>query len=167
MRNAHWVCKLCSGGVWKGLPALRRQQRGLWEHDDGNGTAYAGLAPWNGAFCENMSWSFSFETMYFRSGPTLGGHQCVRVNGRKNWEWRTALFLFWGAGGVTISQCLKEREVETTVRVDKSAKTDAVLFLAIDAYLCSIKREKDGSPLRQQWSLLMDHEWPLIVIHPN
>lgn len=53
-------------------------------------------------------------------------------------------------GPFSISQCLKEREVETTVRVDKSAKTDAVLFLAIDAYLCSIKREKDGSPLRQQ-----------------
>lgn len=91
-----------------------------------------------------MSWSFSSETMYFSSTSTLDGHQSARVmNKMKN-----AAFLFWRE--MSVRQYLKVRAEETTVRVDKSAKTDVVLFLTIDAYLCSIKREKDISPLQQQ-----------------
>lgn len=92
-----------------------------------------------------MSWSFSSETMYFGSRPTLGGHQSARVNDGKM---ENAPFLFLKE--MTIRRSLEEREEETTVRVDKTAKTDVVLFFTIDAYLYSIKREKEKAPLQQQ-----------------
>lgn len=112
------------------------------------------------SLCQNMSWSFSSKTMYFSSTPTLDGHQSTRVmNKMKN-----APFLFQRE--MTIRQYLKVRAEETTVWVDKSAKTDVVLFLTIDAYLCSIKREKDIS-FTATMILVMDHEWPLIEIHLN
>lgn len=92
---------------------------------------------------------FPLKQCTLEADPHLVGiNVCGLMAGKLRME--NGSFSILGGGGVTISQCLKEREVETTVRVDKSAKTDAVLFLAIDAYLCSIKREKDGSPLRQQ-----------------
>lgn len=162
MRNAHWVCKLCNGNVWKGLSALRRQRRGLWEHDDGNGTVSTALALWNGAFCENMSWSFSSETMYFGSGPTLGGHQFARVNDGKM---ENAPFLFWRE--MTIRLCLLEREGGKQRYESTRAQKQMWCCSRHRSCLCSFKREKERSPFQQQWSLLMDHEWPLIVIHPN
>ena len=69
-----------------------------------------------------MSCSFSSETMYFGSGPTLGGHQSAQVNDGKM---ENAPFLFWRE--MTVRWGLKKRDEETTVRVDRIAKTDEVL----------------------------------------
>lgn len=50
---------------------------------DGNGTAHTALVLWNGILCDNMSWSFSPETINSGSWATLGGQQSAWVIDRK------------------------------------------------------------------------------------
>lgn len=59
-----------------------------------------------------MSWSFSPETMYFGSGPTLVGHQSARVIDGKMED---APSLFWREMTVSVSAGKRR---ETTVRVE-------------------------------------------------
>lgn len=75
------------------------------------------------AFVRKCHGHFPLKQCTLEADPHLVG---INLHGLMTVKMKNAPFLFWRE--MTIRLCLQEREGETMVRVNKSAKTDVVLF---------------------------------------
>lgn len=152
MRNGHWVCKVCSGFVWKGLSALRsrwKKKKRLKEHDDGNLTvsSTSALLDWN--LCVNVPRSFSSETIYF-------SHRLTFTTGMTA-ETKFPLTYF---SRLSVSEGDKSLSQE----VPKN-RWPVVLYIYSRRWLPHFTRTR--GLLYSNNNLCYWHEWPLISIHPK
>lgn len=99
---------------------------------------------------------FPLKQCTLEANPHLVG---INLHRLMTGKWRRPRLYF---GGRWLSG--KRRGNNSTSRQDFKNRWGVVR--TVDVYL-TLSRAKARSPLQQQWSMLMDHEWPLIVIRPN
>lgn len=160
MRNAFWVCKLCNGIVWKGLATLRRKKRGRWEDYNGTGTVSAASPLWN----RPLLWEYVMVIFLWNNALWKWTHTWWVINLHRLMmgKWRMLLFYFKRKWLVGVSGAKRNRNNGTSQPECENRNEVFALSIQMPTSTGSNERKRE-----QWWPLLMEREWPLIVIHPN